>query len=89
VVRGAVRDDPGGPLIPGELLDAARVEQLPVAVVRRADRGKYTLPVALALYAIGQNNARCDLPMAGAVGINIPVLIIFGFCSATSSRASP
>lgn len=70
-------------------LDRCRGRRHPVAVVRRADRGKYTLPVALAHYAIGQNNTRFGLPMAGAVVINIPVLIIFGFCSATLSRASP
>ena len=40
---------------------------------------KYTLPVALALYSIGQNNARFGLLMAGAVVIIIPILIIFAF----------
>jgi multiple sugar transport system permease protein len=38
---------------------------------------KYTLPVALALYSVGQNNARFGLLMAGAVVIVIPILIIF------------
>lgn len=47
----------------------------PLVVAQTED--KYTLPVALALYAIGQNNARFGLLMAGAVVIIIPVLIIF------------
>lgn len=38
---------------------------------------KYTLPVALALYSVGQNNARFGLLMAGAVVIVIPILIVF------------
>ena len=47
----------------------------PLVVAQTEDR--YTLPVALALHAIGQNNARFGLLMAGAVVILIPVLIIF------------
>jgi multiple sugar transport system permease protein len=38
---------------------------------------KYTLPVALALYAIGQNRTRYDLLIAGSVVIVVPVLIVF------------
>jgi multiple sugar transport system permease protein len=47
----------------------------PLVVAQTED--KYTLPVALALYSIGQNNARFGLLMAGAVVIIIPILIIF------------
>jgi multiple sugar transport system permease protein len=38
---------------------------------------RYTLPVALALYSIGQNRARYDLLLAGSVVIVVPVLIVF------------
>ncbi|HEY0699432.1 MAG TPA: carbohydrate ABC transporter permease [Micromonospora sp.] len=38
---------------------------------------KYTLPVALALYAIGENNTRYGLLMAGSVAIIVPVLAVF------------
>jgi multiple sugar transport system permease protein len=37
----------------------------------------YTLPVALALYSVGQNAARYGLMMAGAVVVVVPVLLIF------------
>lgn len=37
----------------------------------------YTLPVALALYAIGQNRTEYDLLLAGAVVVVLPVLIVF------------
>jgi multiple sugar transport system permease protein len=37
----------------------------------------YTLPVALALYAIGQNRTEYDLLLAGAVVIVVPVLVVF------------
>lgn len=37
----------------------------------------YTLPVALALYAIGQNRTHYDLLLAGAVVIVLPVIIVF------------
>jgi multiple sugar transport system permease protein len=37
----------------------------------------YTLPVALALYAIGQNRTEYDILLAGAVVIVLPVLIVF------------
>jgi multiple sugar transport system permease protein len=38
---------------------------------------RYTLPVALALYAIGQNQTRYDLLLPGSVIIVLPVLIVF------------
>ena len=38
---------------------------------------KYTLPVALALYSVGQNAAQYGLMMAGAVIVVIPVLLVF------------
>jgi multiple sugar transport system permease protein len=37
----------------------------------------YTLPVALALYAIGQNRTEYDILLAGAVVVVLPVLIVF------------
>ncbi|WP_197698195.1 carbohydrate ABC transporter permease [Micromonospora viridifaciens] len=47
----------------------------PLVVAQSEDR--YTLPVALALYAIGQNNTRYGLLMAGAVVTILPILLIF------------
>lgn len=47
----------------------------PLVVASTEDR--YTLPVALALYSIGQNRARYDLLLAGSVVIVLPVLIVF------------
>jgi multiple sugar transport system permease protein len=38
---------------------------------------KYTLPVALALYSIGQNRIYFGLLLAGAVVVVVPVLILF------------
>jgi multiple sugar transport system permease protein len=38
---------------------------------------KYTLPVALALYSVGQNQSRYGLLLAGSVVIILPVLVIF------------
>ncbi|WP_460774434.1 carbohydrate ABC transporter permease [Microbacterium sp. GXF7504] len=37
----------------------------------------YTLPVALALYSVGQNAAQYGLMMAGAVVVVVPVLVVF------------
>ena len=37
----------------------------------------YTLPVALALYSVGQNAAQYGLMMAGAVVVVVPVLAVF------------
>jgi len=39
----------------------------------------YTLPVALALYSVGQNAAQYGLMMAGAVVVVVPILILFLF----------
>ena len=38
---------------------------------------KYTLPVALAIYAIGENNSDYGLLMAFSVAIIVPVLLVF------------
>jgi multiple sugar transport system permease protein len=46
-------------------------------LVAATTEDKYTLPVALALYAIGQNRTRYDLLLAGSVAIVVPVLIVF------------
>ncbi len=47
----------------------------PLVVAQTED--KYTLPVALALYATGQNAQRYGLLMAGAVVVVVPVLVVF------------
>ena len=47
----------------------------PLVVATTDDR--YTLPVALALYSIGQNRIYFGLLLAGAVAVVIPVLIVF------------
>ena len=47
----------------------------PLVVATSED--KYTLPVALALYAVGQNATRYGLLLAGAVVVVIPVLAVF------------
>jgi len=46
-------------------------------LVAATTEDKYTLPVALALYAIGQNRTEYDLLLAGAVVVVLPVLIVF------------
>ncbi|MGH3762142.1 carbohydrate ABC transporter permease [Actinophytocola sp.] len=46
-------------------------------LVAATTEDNYTLPVALALYAIGQNQTRYDLLLAGSVVIVLPVLIVF------------
>lgn len=38
---------------------------------------KYTLPVALALYSVGQNQTKFGLLLAGSVVVVLPVLIVF------------
>ena len=48
----------------------------------------YTLPVALALYSVGQNATQYGLLLAGAVVVVVPVLIVFLALQRTSSRAS-
>ncbi len=40
---------------------------------------KYTLPVALALYAVGQNSTQYGLLLAGSVVVVIPVIVVFLF----------
>ena len=47
----------------------------PLVVATSED--KYTLPVALALYSVGQNASQYGLMMAGAVVVVVPVLTIF------------
>jgi multiple sugar transport system permease protein len=47
----------------------------PLVVATTED--KYTLPVALALYSVGQNQARYGLLLAGSVIVVLPVLIVF------------
>ena len=47
----------------------------PLVVAQSAD--KYTLPVALALYSIGENSTRYGLLMAGSVVIILPILLVF------------
>jgi multiple sugar transport system permease protein len=47
----------------------------PLVVAQTED--KYTLPVALALYSVGQNRTDYGLLMAGAVVVVIPVLLVF------------
>jgi multiple sugar transport system permease protein len=46
-------------------------------LVAATEEETYTLPVALALYAIGQNRTDYDILLAGAVVIVLPVLIVF------------
>jgi multiple sugar transport system permease protein len=46
-------------------------------LVAATTEDKYTLPVALALYAIGKNQTRYDLLLAGSVLIVVPVLLVF------------
>ncbi len=41
------------------------------------DEQKYTLPVALALYSVGQNATQYGLLLAGAVVVVIPVIAVF------------
>jgi multiple sugar transport system permease protein len=47
----------------------------PLVVAQTED--KYTLPVALALYAVGQNATKYGLLLAGAVVVVVPVIILF------------
>jgi multiple sugar transport system permease protein len=46
-------------------------------LVAATEEETYTLPVALALYAIGQNRTEYDILLAGAVVIVLPVIIVF------------
>lgn len=47
----------------------------PLVVAQTED--KYTLPVALALYSIGQNSTQYGLLLAGATVVVLPVLLVF------------
>ena len=47
----------------------------PLVVATSED--KFTLPVALALYAVGQNATKYGLLLAGSVVVVIPVLVVF------------
>jgi multiple sugar transport system permease protein len=47
----------------------------PLVIAQTED--KYTLPVALALYSVGQNATQFGLLLAGAVIVVVPVLAIF------------
>jgi multiple sugar transport system permease protein len=47
----------------------------PLVVATTED--KYTLPVALALYSVGQNQTKYGLLLAGSVVVVLPILIIF------------
>ncbi|HZM80557.1 MAG TPA: carbohydrate ABC transporter permease [Candidatus Limnocylindrales bacterium] len=47
----------------------------PLVVATTED--KYTLPVALALYSVGQNQTRYGLLLAGSTVIILPVLVVF------------
>jgi multiple sugar transport system permease protein len=46
-------------------------------LVVATSEARYTLPVALALYSVGQNAAQYGLMMAGAVVVVLPVLLVF------------
>ena len=47
----------------------------PLVVAQSED--KYTLPVALALYAVGENQRELGLLLAGAVVVAIPMIVVF------------
>ena len=46
-------------------------------LVALTDQSKYTLPVALATFAIGQNKADYGLLMAGSFVLVLPVIVLF------------
>ncbi|TDV48908.1 carbohydrate ABC transporter permease [Actinophytocola oryzae] len=46
-------------------------------LVAATEEETYTLPVALALYAIGQNRTEYDILLAGSVVIVLPVIVVF------------
>ena len=46
-------------------------------LVALTDQSKYTLPVALATFAIGQNKADYGLLMAGSLVLVLPVIVLF------------
>lgn len=47
----------------------------PLVVAQTEDM--YTLPVALALYSVGQNATEYGLLLAGAVVVVVPVIVLF------------
>ena len=47
----------------------------PLVVAQSED--KYTLPVALALYSVGQNATNYGLLLAGSVVVILPVVVLF------------
>jgi multiple sugar transport system permease protein len=53
------------------------VEHVPVAARGRPVEERYTLPVALAIYAIGENRSDFGLLMAGSVVVIAPILLVF------------
>ena len=55
----------------------ARLERAPVAAVVLTSEDKYTLPVALAIFARGQFQADYGLLMAGSVVLVLPVIVLF------------
>ena len=46
-------------------------------LVVATDESKFTLPVALALFAVGQNATKYGLLLAGSVVVVLPVLVVF------------
>jgi multiple sugar transport system permease protein len=48
-------------------------------LVVATDESKFTLPVALALFAVGQNATKYGLLLAGSVVVVLPVLVVFLF----------
>jgi multiple sugar transport system permease protein len=46
-------------------------------LVSATTEDRYTLPVALALYSIGQNRTDYDILLAGSVVVVVPVLFVF------------
>jgi len=46
-------------------------------LVVASDESQYTLPVALALFSIGQQESNVALQMAGAVVVVLPVVVLF------------
>lgn len=70
-------------------MTAAVVRCLPGwALVVSSSERMYTLPVAVATFAIGQNATDYGLLMAGSTVLVLPVLIVFlAPCSPSSARA--
>jgi multiple sugar transport system permease protein len=62
--------------VPDDLLEAARIDGSSELVVSTSER-MYTLPVAVATFAIGQNATDYGLLMAGSTVLVAPVLAVF------------